>query len=67
MLRTPATLSLSHAGASDRCVLDSYYDELESTLVENDLNDNPCLIFNMDETGMPLDPNKPKIVNVYHP
>ena len=62
VLRTPATLSLSRAGASDRCVLDSYYDELESTLVENGLNDNPCLIFNMDETGMPLDPTKPKIV-----
>ena len=52
----------SRAGASNRCVLDSYYDELEPTLVENGLNDNPCLIFNMDEMGMPLDPTKPRII-----
>ena len=46
MLCTPTTLSLSCAGASDRCVLETYYDELESALVENGLNDNPCLICN---------------------
>ena len=28
----------------------------------NQLLDQPCLIFNMDETGMPLDPKPPKIV-----
>ena len=47
----------AHDKKSDRCVLKSYYDELESTLVENGLSENPCLIFNMDETGMPLDPS----------
>ena len=62
VLCTPATLSLSHAVASDRCALDSYYDELESTLVENGLSENPCLIFKMDETEIPLDSFKPKIV-----
>ena len=32
VLRTPATLSLARASASDRCVLANYFDELESTL-----------------------------------
>ena len=61
-LRTPATLSLARASASDRGILDNYFDELESTLGVNDLMDQPCLIFNMDETGMPLNPKPPKIV-----
>ena len=29
---------------------------------ENDLQDKPCQIFNMDETGMPLDPQPLKCV-----
>ncbi len=61
-LRTSATLSLARASASDRGALDSYFDELESTLEENELLDKPCLLFNMDETGMPLDPKPPKVV-----
>ena len=61
-LRTPATLSLARATASDRNVLDCYFEELESTFEENGLVDKPCLIFNMDETGMPLDPKPLKIV-----
>ncbi len=61
-LRTPATLSLARASASDRNVLESYFDELESTLEANELMDKPCLIYNMDETGMPLDPKPLKVV-----
>ena len=61
-LCTPATLSLARANASDRGILDNYFDELESTLEMNELLDQPCFIFNMDETGMPLDPKPPKIV-----
>lgn len=61
-LRTPATLSIARASASDCCALDNYFDELESTLTENDLLNSPSLIFNMDDTGMPLDPSPPKIV-----
>ena len=45
------------ASASHRDILDNYFDELESTLEANDLLDKPCHIFNMDETGMLLDPN----------
>ena len=61
-LPTPATLSLARATASDRYVIDCYFEELESTFEENGLVDKPCLIFNMDETGMPLDPKPLKIV-----
>ena len=28
---------------------------LEATLLEYDLHDKPCQLFNIDETGMPLD------------
>ena len=39
-----------------------YFDLLESTLTENGLIDSPGQIYNMDETGMPLDPRPPNIV-----
>ena len=61
-MRTPATLSLARASASDRDIIDNYFDELESTLEANELLDKPCQIFNVDETGMPLDPKPLKIV-----
>ena len=61
-LRTPATLSLSRANATDPQVINTYFDELEMTLEENGLTDKPCQIFNMDETGMPLDPSPLKVV-----
>ena len=61
-LRTPATLSLARANATDRVVIDNYFDELERALDENRLIDRPCQIFNMDETGMPFDPQPLKVV-----
>ena len=36
-----------------------YYDLLEVTLKENNLEDCPGQIYNMDETGIPLDPRPP--------
>ena len=61
-LRTPATLSISRANATDLVVIDNYFDELERALKENGLTDKPCQIFNIDETGMPLDPSPLKVV-----
>ena len=61
-LRTPATLSIARANATDHEVLDNYFHELERTLVENNLVDKPCQIFNIDETGMPFDPSPLKVV-----
>ena len=37
-------------------MLDQYFDLLEKTIEDNGLADKPCQIFNIDETGMPLDP-----------
>ena len=43
-------------------IIDNYFDLLESTLLENDLCDKPCQIFNVDESGTPLDPPSLKVV-----
>ena len=45
--------------ASDPEIMNNYYNLLELTLSENDLLDKPAQIFNIDETGMPLDPSPP--------
>ena len=39
-----------------------YFDLLKDVLEENDLIDSPGQIYNVDETGMPLDHRPPKIV-----
>ena len=39
-----------------------YFDLLKDVLEENDLMDSPGQIYNVDETGMPLDHRPPKIV-----
>lgn len=61
-LRTAAPLSLARARASDPEVVSRYFDLLEQTLDENGLRDRPGQIFNMDESGMPLNPKAPKLV-----
>ena len=43
--------------------IDTYFDVLEQTLLENELLDKPCQVFNLDETGMLLDPKKLKVVS----
>ena len=42
--------------------MDKYFDLLKDTLVENDLMESPNRIYNVDETGMPLNHSAPKIV-----
>lgn len=61
-LRVAAPLSLSRAKASSPDVIENYFDMLEATMAEYDLQAKPCQLFNMDETGLPLDPNPPKVV-----
>ena len=61
-LRIAAPVSYARAMASDPEVIDNYYDLLECTLCDNDLMDKPAQIFNLDETGMPLDPSLPLVV-----
>ena len=43
-------------------IISHYFDLLEETLIAKTLIEKPCNIFNMDETGMPLDPLAPKVV-----
>ena len=47
---------------SDPTVIRKYYDLLERTLSDNHLLDKPAQIFNLDETGMPLNPSPPLLV-----
>ena len=61
-LRSGASLSLARARASDPEMVSRYFDLLERTLKENDLIGKPGQVFNMDESGMPLDPKTPKVV-----
>ena len=44
-------------------MLDHYFDLLEETIEENGLKDQPCQIFNIDESGMPLDPKSLKTIH----
>ncbi len=62
-LRTPSTLSLARASASSTAAMDNYFDILEHTLKETGLCDYPGLIYNMDESGFPLNPKPIKTVN----
>ena len=62
-LRAPATLSLSRASASSQASIDNYFDILEHTLQTTGLHGYPALIFNMDESGFPLDPKPLKIID----
>ena len=45
-------------------VMKDYFDKLKKTLEENDLMKNPTQIYNVDETGMPLDHHPPKVITV---
>ena len=45
-----------------RETFNKYFDLLRETLTQNTLLDKPRLIFNCDESGMPLAPKAPKVV-----
>ena len=59
-LRIAAPLSQARAIATDSVMFEQYFDSLEKTYDEYNLHSQPGLIFNMDETGMPLNPTAPK-------
>ena len=54
-LRTAVPLSLARTKATDPEILARYFDLLEKTIQENDLVGKPGQLFNIDESGMPLD------------
>ena len=61
-LHTAQPLSYARAVCSQPEILNHYYDLLQQTLLEHDydLADKPNQIFNLDESGMPLDPRHQK-------
>ena len=61
-LRAPSPLSNARAYATDPDIMNRYFDLLEETLLRYELKDKPCCIFNMDETGLPMDPKASKSV-----
>ena len=62
-LRVAVPLSMARAMASDREVLDRYFNMLEDCLQSNGILDKPARIFNCDETGVPLNPKSPKVID----
>ena len=42
--------------------LKTYFDLLDTILEENALTSHPELIYNTDESGLPLNPRPPKVV-----
>ena len=47
--------------AVNHTVIDGYFNLLKECLDEHSLQDNPAQIYNVDETGMPLDPTPPRV------
>ena len=62
VLRTAESLSYVRAVCTSDEILDTYFDMLEATFTDNGLIGKPVQIFNMDETGMPLDPNPSSVI-----
>uniref|UniRef100_A0A1X7SM32 HTH CENPB-type domain-containing protein n=1 Tax=Amphimedon queenslandica TaxID=400682 RepID=A0A1X7SM32_AMPQE len=56
VLRQPEPISKIRYLAFNSEIIESYFKELECTLLDNDILEQPSLIFNMDETGFPLNP-----------
>ena len=54
-LRISDALSHCRSNAVDQDSLDYYFSLLKKALEDNNLFDKACYIYNMDETGMPLD------------
>jgi len=61
-LRAPVPLLQARAVANDPEMLNCYFDLLEKTMTENDPLDKPCQIYNVDETGLPLDPKASQLI-----
>jgi len=44
-------------------IMEEYFNMLKKTLLENNLMDKPAQIYNVDESGMPLDHHPPKVIS----
>lgn len=45
-------------------LINNFYDLLENTLTKLDLHDKPDHIWNLDESGFPMDPNNTETVSL---
>ena len=61
-LRAAVALSVARASATDPEMLHRYYDTLEQCLKDNDIFNQPGVIFNCDETGLSLNPSSLRVV-----
>ena len=59
-LRTADPLAMVRSDCAHQEVFDDYFKLLETTLDSLQLSGTPQCIYNMDETGMPLDAKQPK-------
>ncbi len=50
--------------ATDATVINTYYDILEETLIENMILNEPRRIFNCNETGLPLNSMSLKVIDL---
>ena len=61
-LRKPEQLTSSRAKATKKEIVDQWFELLGKTLKELDIENKPAQIYNVDETGLPLDPSKLKVI-----
>ena len=60
-MRTGDSMASVRFHCIDKETIGSQYDLLETVMDENDLWDKPGQLYNVDETGMPLDPPKLRV------
>ena len=61
-LRSAVPLAMVRVKATDRESFMRYFEILEDTLKKNGIFNNPVRIYNCDETGVPLNPKRIKVV-----
>ena len=61
-LRRGDSSAHSRMNAMNTETVKQYFDLLEDTLKELDLVSRPAQVYNVDETGMPLDPKAPNVI-----
>ncbi len=61
-LRTGDATGYTRMSAMNEDNIKAYFDLLNSVLNDNNLKVHPEQIYNMDETGLPLNPRPPKVV-----
>ncbi len=63
VLRNPETLTHCRILGASEAMIENYFELLERTIQEAEICDRPFQIFNLDESGFPLNPKPPKVVS----